>query len=408
MQTNNWKSVFKLPNTNELLLRPLFFLVAIFLSTGIAFPQIKEVTAKQKPSETITTKSNKKKSNEKKKSKFDFDLEFGMRTMYDDNILKYSDKYLEKFMNHEDEGRFHINTYDDIVLRPSFQVVVSNKLINNLKTEFDLNFNRSFYLNNNIKTWDYFSAGLRQYYSKRGSVKVSYSYIPDFYIRHYRDEDFTDVIGFIPESFKTMAFSKESYGIWAHQTFLKNTGVRLSLNYMRYFYNSFYTEYDSKDLSYEIKLYQPITDDFRIQIVYSFTKSNAKGFDDPGETYENSNDADATFVDNSYSTSINWKIPTVFGLKHNITLEGEFGERYFTTKHFLEVDPLHAGREDKNLSLSFSYDVSLTKSINATLFYNFLQRSTNSKAEINQEMVSAEKNYKQNQIGLSLVYQFKL
>ena len=396
-------------NIRYALWRTFLLLSTILLSTGIAYSQTEKKSKKSKASTSKTSTSKKK--NKKKaepKSVFDFDLKVGVRTTYDDNILKYSDKYLQRFINNEDEGRFHINSHDDIVLRPSLSTSIAKDFVGKLSTEFDFNVNRSLYLNNDIKSWTYLSVGLRQYFSKKGSVKFSYSYIPDFYIRHYRDDDYTSVLGYVPQAFKTMAFSKESFEFWTHYNLLKKTGIRATVDYKRYFYNSFYTEYDSKDLTGEIKIYQTLTDNIRIQLAYSFTKSNAKGYDEPGETTENSNDADATFIDNSFEASINYRLPRIFGLKHDITLDGSFGERHFTTKNFLEEDPLHAGRVDKNYGLSLSYDVRVSKSIDATLFYNFLKRSTISKADINHDMVSEEKDYEQNQIGFSLVYRFKL
>ena len=441
MQNSAQKQAFQI-NTKLILWRSSLLLLAMFLSTGISYSQTKTENPKQTTSKTVKKKkttspssktssktssksespSNKKsstksksktsakstsKKSSKSKSNYDFSFDFGMRTTYDDNILKYSDKYRQRFINREDEGRFNINTSDDVILRPAFKFEVSKRFIKKLRTEFDFYTNRSMYLNNDIKTWSYFSVGLRQYYSKRNSFKLSYNYIPDFYIRHFRDEDFTRILGYVPESFKPMAFSKESFGLWAHHNILKNTSIRISLEYKQYFYNSFYTEYDSKDYACEIKVYQSLPSNFRIQVGYSYTKSNAKGFDDPGETLESSDDADATFMDNSFTASINWKIPSVFGLKHSLTLDGEFGDRHFTTKNYLEIDPLHAGRVDNNYGFSLSYDVQITKSMDATLFYNFLKRETTSKAEVNREMISEEKNYNQNLIGVTLLYRFK-
>jgi len=47
---------------------------------------------------------------------FPWRAQIGLSTLYDDNILRYSDKYLGRFAWGEDEGRFHIETTDDLVL----------------------------------------------------------------------------------------------------------------------------------------------------------------------------------------------------------------------------------------------------------------------------------------------------
>jgi hypothetical protein len=346
----------------------------------------------------------KSKEQEKKKKKPEFSVEFGVRSMYDDNILKYSDKYLERFMNRQDEGRFHIDTYDDIIIRPSLKTTASYRFIKNLRTDVDILFNRSQYVVNNIKTWDFFSTSLRQFYGKKGHVRVSYSYIPEFYIRHYRDEDYTGFVGFGPESFKPMSFSKETIGFWVQHGVLKKTNLRLSVDYMNYYYNVHYIEYDSKDISAEIKLFQNFSEKLRFQAAYSFTNSKAKGFDQAHETFDTSDDADASFVDNSFSASVTYKLPSYFGLSHDISFDGKFGERHFSSRHYIEYDMLHAGRRDYNYNLSVSYGVRISKTMNASIFYNYLERVTDSKSSINYEMVMLEKSYRQNQIGFALTY----
>lgn len=383
------------PPLKHFLQRLLALTLLLLVCSAMAFSQAKESEKKAK-------------EKEKKKKKPDFSVEFGLRTMYDDNILKYSDKYLERFMNRQDEGRFHVETYDDIVIRPSLKTSVSYRLIKNLRTDVDILFNRSQYVVNNIKTWDYFSTSLRQFYGKKGHIRVSYNYIPKFYIRHYRDEDYTSLIGFGPESFKTMFFSKETYGFWVQHTVFKKTNLRLSADYANYFYNVHYIEYDSKDISYEARIMQTFSEKLRFQVAYSFTSSKAKGFDQAHETFDTSNDADASFIDNSFSASVTYKLPSYFGLSNDISFDGKFGERQFTSRHYIEYDMLHAGRRDYNYNFSVSYGVRISKSMNASVFYNYLERVTNSKSAINYEMVRDEKSYRQNQIGFALTYSLSL
>ncbi len=43
-------------------------------------------------------------------------INLSLSPYYDSNILKYSEKYIERFKNGEDEGRFHINRIDDLTL----------------------------------------------------------------------------------------------------------------------------------------------------------------------------------------------------------------------------------------------------------------------------------------------------
>jgi hypothetical protein len=56
----------------------------------------------------------KKKKKEKKVDRWALSL--SIKPFYDSNILKYSEKYIQRFKNGEDPGRFHINRIDDLTV----------------------------------------------------------------------------------------------------------------------------------------------------------------------------------------------------------------------------------------------------------------------------------------------------
>ena len=64
------------------------------------------------PSNVLAKKRKKRRSKPIDK----WEIRLTLNTIYDNNILKYSTKYIERFQNREDEGRFNINTYDDLIL----------------------------------------------------------------------------------------------------------------------------------------------------------------------------------------------------------------------------------------------------------------------------------------------------
>ena len=131
---------------------------------------------------------------ENKENKWIVELSF--KSAYDNNILKYSDKYLDRFVNNEDEGRFHINKYDDLVLDYSARLFFSsNSLISNQRSILSARIDYTSYSFNSIKTWFSYDLGWQQFLNKKTSFMLSYSYIPDFYIAHYRDDDWTEIYG---------------------------------------------------------------------------------------------------------------------------------------------------------------------------------------------------------------------
>jgi len=349
-----------------------------------------------------------KKKKTKRKPEYDIDLE--MRCFYDDNILKNSEKYLERFKNREDEGRFHINTYDDLVLRTSASFTARYRLYKNLPARLAVGYTRNTYTVNNINTWDIFSFEFQQFYSRKGRVNFSYSYIPDFYIRHYRDDDYVRYVGFVPEAFKPMSFSKANFSLYGQHTYFKNTGVRLTLDYSKYYYNQYYIEYDSDDFGISFRVFQPfLKNRLQTNAGYFYTRSFARGYDEPHETLATSDEGDASFYDNRIYASAKWNLPALWKMKdHSITINGSLAHRKFTSLKFIEVDPLHTGRVDQNIRFSTIYEFKVSKSIVANIFYNYLKRNAGSKSPINDEFISLEKDYSQNQIGFAVKYNYKI
>ncbi|MEA3443414.1 MAG: hypothetical protein U9R19_01665 [Bacteroidota bacterium] len=342
----------------------------------------------------------------KKKNK-NWEIELGISSFYDNNVLKYSEKYLYRFDHGQDEGRFHINTYDDFIINPSFQATYTFRVFGKLKSKINGSFNRKIYTVNDIKSWNYFSLGFSQYLKKGGSFKLYYSHIPNFYIRHFRDNDWVDVVGYTPEAFQPMGFAKDSYGFWYKRKFIKNTQIKLSFSYLKYFYNEHFTEYDCNNLVYEIKLYQPVHKKIKLSFAYQFVISDAKGHDEEHETRDGSDDSDGSYNEDLFIFGFNWTMPRYFNHYNKFDLQCRVQKRYFSSKHYLELDPTHAGRIDDNIRLYATYYIKLSKELKLSVFYNHYFRESNTSAEANKIYLSNEKNYSQYQLGLKINYQFK-
>lgn len=347
--------------------------------------------------------AEKKKKSKKTKH---INAEFSLETTYDDNILKYSKKYLERFMNREDEGRFHIKTYDDIILNPALELGTSLKIFKKRKTDFTFKYSYNWYMVNNVKDWSMFYAGVEQDLTKKASFKLLYIYIPEFYVRHFRDVDYVDIYGYTPQTFVPFSFSKDNFGFWIQNTFFKSTRLRFYLYYSRYYHNSHYTEYDSKNLSYRIQIFQDITKNLRFDFSYEFSTSDAKGYDEAGETKAFSDDADATNEGDDFNLGLLWRLPRIKKHYNSLSLDVTYAKKYYTTNHFVELDEEHAGRVDKNIDYGISYRIKINKSMYLSAFYKWYSRDSNTTSDINSEYVSNEKDYRQSRVGLEYTWKF--
>ncbi len=351
-------------------------------------------------------------SQEKKKKKSKpFDVQVGLASFYDNNILKYSQKYLDRFMYNEDFGRFHIDTYDDIIVKPSLSLATTINIFKKQKTKISLYANYNAYVVNPIKNWQYYIFGFQQSFAKNAIFRFSYSYIPDFYVRHFRDEDLVNYykevygFGYIPESFVPFSFSKDDYSFYVQNTFFKSTRIRLIFDYARYYHNEHYTEYDCKNFIYGFRIYQGIGKKVEIDFGYDYGTSDAIGYDQPLEI-ETWDDADADNLGDAFFLGVNWRLPDLIKRRQYISADVEFNKRYYTTDNYVELDPEHAGRVDNVLELGIDYRYRVSKSFDIDAFFNWFGRDSKTSSPINSFYVSNEKDYKQYQIGLKVSYGF--
>lgn len=335
-------------------------------------------------------------------------VNLSLSPFYDSNILKYSEKYIERFKNGEDEGRFHINRIDDLTIGYAFGITFTEKIIGKQNSIFGAGFDSDAYTYNSIKSWYTYNVFWRQYVAKSTSFYISYSYLPKFYVRHFRDEDWVRYYGYDPIAFKGYEFSKDDIDFWVHHIFSwRTTSVRGYFSYMKYFLDQSNTEYDSDDFLFGGRIYQKLTNKLDVNFAYYYITSDAKGYDEPGETRETSDDSDATNYEHVYSLGFDYKMPKLFSLKNEISVDAQYQRAFYTTDHFLELDPLHSGRYDYNYRIFINYNWDIFKNFSLTAFYHWMGRESSTSAEANREYVSNEKDYTQYRVGVRFNYEFR-
>jgi hypothetical protein len=337
----------------------------------------------------------------------DWQVQITESALYDGNVLRYSDKYIERFRNGEDTGRFHISRYDDLTFQTSLKITRSLELFPALGSSIAGQIQYKRYAYNPVRDWYSFNLSLRQAIAEKTFLSLSYSYLPNFYVRHYRDEDWVAAYGYIPETFKPFEFSKDNIGLSAQHTILTDTRVRATIAFARYFYNQHFTEYDSKDWSFGLEANQPVHRRISVSIGYRFANSNAKGVNTPFETKENSDDADASFREHEFRAGAEWRIPKLLGLPTRIELDGQWDFRHYTSSHPPEVDPFHSGRRDYEYGIDLSYGIRALPMLDVAATYSWSTRRSRTTASQNAVYLSDEKDYHQHQVGIELAYTFE-
>jgi hypothetical protein len=236
---------------------------------------------------------------------------------------------------------------------------------------------------------------------------LSYSFIPHFYVRHFRDEDWIAVYGYTPITFQPYEFSKNDLSFWIQHYIFSKTRVRAYFSFSKYFLDKQNTEYDSNDFLYGLRIYQQLSKKLNVNASYKYTTSTAKGYDEPGETKQTSDDVDADNYGHIFSAGINYKLPDILRIKSSISLDAEYDRGFYTTNHFYELDPIHAGRFDKNYDVSVTYNLNLPANVELDIFYSLMGRKTGTPVEANAEYISDEKSYEQYRAGIKINYKLE-
>jgi len=181
----------------------------------------------------------------------------------------------------------------------------------------------------------------------------------------------------------------------------------LTIGYVKYYHNKHFTEYDCNNFECGFKLYQPINKKFKLTLGYKFTNSDAKGYDEPFESINNTDDSDATHVEDRFTFAFNWKLPRLLKHSNDFDVECRLMNRYYSSKRYLEQDKMHAGRVDKNVRLYFTYNIKMKRNLKLSAFYYWFKRNSDTEAIPNKELISNEKDYRQDQYGLKVTYNLK-
>ncbi len=327
-------------------------------------------------------------------------LQYTFASIYDNNILKYSDKYLGRFDAGLDNGRFRFNSAADVVLTNHLLLKKTFYLIDGRKSIPSVELRVKSYPQNSVKDFWTFRLGWRQYIGKSTSFKVAFGYMPKYYVRQYRDEDWIKEVGYTPESFRAFEFSKGEVSAWFRNYFFRKTQTTFYFSYFWYSHNPDFIEYNSRNFLTGIRVKQTISKKLKLHGGYNFVTSSARGYDSIGEDITNSDDVNASFVDHAIYAGVEIRMPKIFFPQSSLTLTGYYHYRIFTTTKSPDIDPLHSGRTDKVFNLIGMYKVRPVKffEVAGYLAWNF--RNSGSAYLQNGDVVSIEKDYNQFLMGL--------
>lgn len=333
-------------------------------------------------------------------------LKLSLNSFYDNNILKYSTKYIERFKNREDEGRFHINRCDDIINDYSLDISYSRNIIGKFSTIISASIDYNRYSFNTIKNWWQIGFNLQQNLSQKTNVTFSYTHIPDFYVRHYRDADWIQLYGYTSIVFQPFSFSKNEFSLAINNSAIEKLRLRAGFNFARYFHNEHFTEYDCNNFSFQLRGYYELYYNLRVNVGYKYLYSDAIRTEEVNQINSAIEVVDPTYDEHTFIFGADYNLPKIFKRDNSISFLFQYNRRFYKTNIYYEIDPLHAGRNDSEYRIDFKYNIELFKNFSLTPSFVYSFRKSSTSVNENKEYVSNEKDYNQFQAGLIINYKF--
>lgn len=323
-----------------------------------------------------------------------------LASYYDDNILRYSEKFIERFENGRDPDRFRVESLDDVIQRLDLTVDRDFAGLGGRRAEFTLDVGHRAYSRNSIKDWTRFSASVGQDLGLGRAFELSISWLPGFYVRHLRDSDLRGG-GPSVDPFQPFEFDKGDVRLdYSHRLGIDHR-ARWHLGLASFRHVDAFREFDSDNVFAGLRLDSRLSRTFRLSYALEYTDSAARGWDEEGETLETSDDTDPSYRQWDVMVAARFRLPGK--RRSTLFLQAEVGLREYTTDKPASVAPLHNGREDDLLRFYASWQLDLGKGYSLTLFGQLRDRSSTALIEAD---IGDEKDYEQYELGLRLTARF--
>ena len=327
---------------------------------------------------------------------WDWKPEFSLSMVYDDNVCSYSDEEIDVFLDQVEPEKFRIETYDDLVFLPALEISFRNGKTP-FRSSLTATYRANLYSRNSIKNYQ----TLRLEFSQRlwgvSSVMFGYSYLPSFYIRHIKDLDLPTET---EQRHRGMEFERQTGWLEATYTFARVISVSGGYERSLYDYGELFNEYDGPAESYTAGMYADLWE-YRAGCRYTFRTYDARGYDEPGEEKEDSDDSDASYEQDQYQITLSSPGLSVLGLDGKIRAGYRFADRYYTSKKSRDDDPYHAGRQDRIAKAWLAWELAMTKDLDFTIEAARYDRSVESSAK---EDIDEEKDYEKYRVSFKVGY----
>ena len=311
---------------------------------------------------------------------------------YDDNFMRFSDFEI-KLYDTENKYLGDSKTYDSGVFSNALQIKFSPKIKNHqINTIIRLKYN--YYYSSDLKSYPSFLGRFEFKLAPYSWIKLSYTILPDYYLRTYIDRDLSS------SDYYPCSFSNEiMYISYSHKVPIKKTWLDYRFIMNNQFYNENFTEYDSKIKGFEGTLKSKFIKSYYVTLTYLFYISD-------NISYNNSRIPQSTKINRSYFKN---------GFKFNIRKEfknmffSSLGFKFYFNERFYDLDSWYY--ESDNWKTYSDYDFRFESAkkmgdINIQLSFRYFFRKVSSSESEEIIWIEDYKDYSRNELWLKLSYSF--
>ena len=172
---------------------------------------------------------------------------------YDDNYLKLStaEMYEAQFFS---EILGDSNQSSTLINRNSFSIIYKPYVINKHVTKFKFSIRNTKYFQANYNSYYSLTLNISQHLGKYEWIKLSYSYMPNYFIRDFRDRDNVILNLYSNTILQNCSFGQNRLSASYSKHLINRSWFEGVFSYQSQYYNPSFTEFDLNIYSYGLKI----------------------------------------------------------------------------------------------------------------------------------------------------------
>ncbi len=282
--------------------------------------------------------------------------ELRLASLYDSNILEYSDADQDAFRARDPASRFAIESLDDAVFSGTASVSISRRVVGARSSRLRYAFTRTAFVENPIEDSRLHAVSIRQPLRRTGWVEVGYSRVPRSYVRHLWDEDFVAPYRYYPH-YQAAVYQSDRVRIsggfrptaaWAVSGRVARTAID---------YNAAFEERDATAWEVAAACERGHDEAGRVALEASYARRDAEATDSAHPAVPDSLRDDTSFDEWGLAVEATAPPGRLRGLPLEVDARAEISRRHYTTDREADID--HHGRRD----VAFAIAVGLEREI---------------------------------------------